>query len=146
MGDRTRVGPRLGILGGGVGLLASLFLPWSSSAGGNRSGFDVLIAADVMLAFGAVVAIAAAVTGGRIGLFRRDLSLNGGADLLGIVATLVVGWWLLFDVPAGGGAEAGAFIALGSAILIASAAGDYGSFRGEPAFPRLTRAQAPKLD
>ncbi len=136
MTGSTRIGPRLGIGGGGIGLLGSLFLPWASAGGSDRNGFDFLVGTDVLFVAAAVTAIAAAVTGGRIGLFRHDLSLNGSADLLGVISSLVITWLLLFDLPAGASAGAGVLIGLVSAILIACAAGDYGVFRGEPAFPR----------
>lgn len=137
MNSKTRMGPKIGMGIGGVGLLGSLFLPWASTGGGDSNGFDLLAATDILLVAAAVTAIAAGVTGGRIGLFRRDLSLNASADLLGVLSSLVIAWLLLFDLPAGASAEAGILIGLFSAILILSSAGDYGVFRGEPAFPRL---------
>lgn len=146
MRSATRIGPRVGLGLGGIGLLGSLFLPWASSGGDNRNGFEALATADVLLGAAAVIAVAAAVTGGRVGLFRRDLSLNGSADLLGIVSSLAIAWLLLFDLPPNTSAGAGALVGLASAVLIFSAAGDYGVFRGEPAFPRLNASEKRRDD
>ena len=102
-GDRrvTR-GPGPGQLIAGVGgllLIVSLFLPWAGADGADRTGFEVLKGLDVFLLIAGLVAIAAALTGGRYGVFRPDLSLNGAADLLGLVSTVVLVWLILFDFP-----------------------------------------------
>jgi hypothetical protein len=60
------------------------------------------------------VAIVAAITGGRVGFFRPDLSVNGATDL-GLVATTLIGWLIIFDFPAG----------------------DYRTLRGAPLFPPI---------
>lgn len=127
---------RLLIGAGGVALVASLFLPWIDVAGTTASGWEVWTPADLLLATAGVTGIAAAITGGRVGLFRPDLSLNGATDLLGVLATLLIGWWILFDAS-DGGLEIGAFVALAGAIAMAGAAGDYRTLRGAPAFARL---------
>lgn len=122
---------------GGLGLLCSLFLPWASAGGDEQTGFEFLASVDVLLVSAALIAVAAALTGGRIGFFRRDVSLIGAADMFGVVSSLVVGWLLLFDMPAGAESEAGAFLALAATVAIWAGAGDYSVFRGQPAFPRL---------
>jgi hypothetical protein len=124
---------------GGIGLLGSLLLPWVSVNGDEQTGIGFLAGTDALLLATAIVAIAAAVTGGRIGVFRRDVSLNGAADLLSLASALAIAWLLLFDLPAEAGTEAGALVALAAALLIACAAGDYGVFRGEPVFPGLRK-------
>jgi hypothetical protein len=63
--------------------------------------------------------------------------LIGAADLLAVIATVLLGWLLLFDFPAGAQREAGAFLALAAAASIAGAVGDYSTLRGAPLFPRL---------
>ncbi|HYF27539.1 MAG TPA: hypothetical protein VD931_17490 [Baekduia sp.] len=122
--------------GGGV-LLASLFLPWADAGGERLTGWELWTTGDLALLAAAVTALAAALTGGRIGLFRPDLSLSGAADLLGLVSTLLVAWMLVVDFPAGADMQAGAPAALVGALAIAAGVGDYRTLRGAPAFPRL---------
>ncbi|HET6998772.1 MAG TPA: hypothetical protein VFI03_09295 [Solirubrobacterales bacterium] len=124
---------------GGVLLIVSLFLPWASVGGADRTGFELFTMADVFLLIVGLVAIAAALTWGRYGLFRPDLSLNGAADLLGLVATILLAWLVLFDFPSGAGREIGVFLALVATIAIAGGAGDYSTLRGAPLFPRIDR-------
>jgi hypothetical protein len=122
---------------GGVLLIASLFLPWAEKGGVSRSGWELWTMADVFFLIAGLCAIAAAITGGRFGLFRPDLTLIGATDLLGLVATVLIGWLLIFDFPDGAGREIGAFLALIGAITIAGGAGDYRPLRGAPWFPRV---------
>ncbi len=124
---------RLVIGGGGALLIGSLFMPWT----GGRSGWELLTTADVFLLIAGTVALAAAITGGRVGLFRPDVSLNGAADLFGVIAIVLIAWFALFDFPAGVSRGAGAFVALVASIAISGAAGNYGVLRGAPWFPRL---------
>lgn len=131
--------PKLGqsIAGaGGVLLIVSLFLPWASAGDADLTGFELLTMADVFLLIVGLVAIGAALTWGRFGLFRADMSVNGAADLLGVVATIVVAYFLL-DFPADASRQIGAFLALVATIAIAGGAGDYSSLRGAPLFPRI---------
>lgn len=122
---------------GGILLITSLFLPWASAGGADQTGFELLRAGDVFLLIVGLVAIAAALTGGRFGLFRPDVSLYGAADLFGVVATILLAWLILFDFPSGGGREIGVYLALVAAITIIAGAGDYSAFRGAPLFPRI---------
>jgi hypothetical protein len=132
---------RLLAAAGGALLLASLFMSWAEAPGGaSRDGWDVLAATDVLLVVAALLALATALTGGRIGFFRPDVSLGGTADMVGVVTSIVVGWWLLFDVPDAASAGAGGYVALGGAILVACGAGD---FRVKSLFPRLDAERAP---
>ena len=73
---------------GGVLLIVSLFLPWAGAGGTSQTGFELLTVGDVFLLIVGLVAIATALTWKRYGLFRPDLSMNGAADLLGVVAHL----------------------------------------------------------
>ena len=134
----TTINPKLGRLLAGAGgalLIASLFLPWADSADAPaRSGWEVLSATDVLLVVAGLVAVAAAITGGHFGFFRPDVSLNGTADMLGVVSAIVVGWWLLFDVPSAASAQAGSYLALVAALAVASGAGD---FRVRSLFPPM---------
>ena len=122
---------------GGVLLIVSLFLPWAESGGVSRSGWELWTMADVFFLIAGLCAIAAAVTGGRIGLFRPDLSLMAAADLLSLVATVMIGWLLLFDFPEGADRDIGVFVALIAAVTIAGGAGDYRPLRGASWFPRV---------
>lgn len=128
---------------GGVLLLVSLFLPWAESRHADRTGFELLTATDVFLLIVGLAAIAAALTWGRFGLFRPDLSLNGAADLLGIAGTILLGWLILFDFPAGASPEIGAYLALLATIAITAGVGDYSTLRGAPLFPRIDARSEP---
>jgi hypothetical protein len=126
---------------GGALLIVSLFLPWASSEGTSRTGFELLTMADVFLLIAGLVAIGAALTRGRFGVFRPDVSVNGAADLLGVIATILVAYLILFDFPSGASPEVGSFLALVAAIAIAAGAGDYSTLRGAPLFPRIDRGE-----
>ena len=121
----------------GALLLGSLFLPWAEIGGATLTGWELWTTADLVLVLAGIAAIAVALTGGRFGLFRPDLSLRGATDLLGIVSTLLVGWLLLFDYPAGAGYEPGVFLALALAWTVACGAADWSVLRGAPLFPAL---------
>ena len=134
----TKPGPGQLIAGaGGVLLIVSLFLPWASADGVERSGWELFAMADVFLLTVGLVAIATALTGGRFGVFRPDLSLNGAADLLGLVAIILIAWLVIFDFPDGAGRELGVFFALVAAVTVAAGVGDYRPLRGAPWFPRI---------
>ena len=121
---------------GGVLLIASLFLPWADRGGVSRSGWELWTMADVFFLIAGLCAIAAAITGGRVGLFRPDVTLIGATDLLGVVAIVLIGWLLIFDFE-GADREIGAFVALIAAVTIAAGAGDYRPLRGASWFPRV---------
>ncbi len=126
---------------GGVLLIVSLFLPWASAEGADRTGLELLTMADAFLLIVALVAIGAALTWGRFGLFRPDMSVNGAADLLGVVATILLAWFILFDFPPGASREIGVFLALVATIAIAGGTGDYSVLRGAPLFPRIDEGE-----
>ena len=122
-----------------MGLIVSLFLPWASAGGVDRSGFELWTMADVYLLIVGVAAIATAITGGWIGVFRPDVSLTGATDLLSVVATVLLAWLVIFDFPSEAGREIGVYLGLVSAGVIAAGVGDYSTLRGAPMFPRLDR-------
>ena len=128
---------------GGALLLVSLFLPWAQAGGVSRSGWELWTLADLLFATAALFALGAAVTGGRFGLFRPDLSLSGATDLLGVLSTLLLVWLLAFDFPAGATREPGAFLALLGAMAIAGGIGDYRTLRGAPMFPSTSAGSPP---
>jgi hypothetical protein len=118
-------------------LIISLFLPWSSTDGIDRDGWQLLPIGDLLVLLVGIVAIAAGLTGGRIGIFRPDLSLNAAADLLALVTVVLLAWLVIFDFPQGASREVGVFVALAAAIAVAAGVGDYRPLQGAPWFPRL---------
>jgi hypothetical protein len=131
----TTIAPRFGRLlagAGGVLLVVALFLPWA----GDRDGWELLRAFDALIVIVAVCGIAAALSGGRIGFFRPDVSLNGAADMLAVAAAIALGWAMLFDYPSGASPRGGAYLALAGAIAVATGAGD---FKVKSLFPRPPR-------
>ena len=139
----TTINPGLGRLlagGGGALLLGSLFMPWSDSAGVTHDGWQTLSAWDVFLAITGVCGLAAALTGGRFGFFRPDLSFNGMTDIFGVVAGILIAWLILFDFPSGADQEVGLYLALAGATAIATGAGD---FRVRSVFPRMPGGERP---
>ena len=129
---------------GGALLIVSLFLPWAGAADVDLSGWELWTMADVFLLIVGLAAIGTALTGGRFGLFRPDLSLCGAADLLGVVATVLLAWLVIFDFPGGGSREMGVFLALIGAMAVAGGAGDYATLRGAPMFPKTPPETSPR--
>ena len=126
---------------GGVLLLVSLFLPWAdNSIGASRNGWELAATSDVLFVIVGVCGIAAAITGGRFGFFRPDVSLNGATDILGVAAAIVLGWLILFDFPSDASRAIGVYVALLGALAIACGAGD---FRVTSLFPRMPEGDRP---
>lgn len=135
----TKHGPGQLICGaGGALLIVSLFLPWAGGTAVDLSGWQLWTMSDVFLLIVSVVAIAMALTGGHFGLFRPDLSLRGAADLLGVLATVLLTWLVIFDFPENASREIGVFLALIGAMAVAGGAGDYATLRGAPLFPKTS--------
>lgn len=129
---------------GGALLIVSLFLPWAGAADVDVSGWELSTMADVFLLIVGLAAIGTALTGGQFGLFRPDLSLSGAADGLGVVATVLLAWLVIFDFPEGASREIGVFLALIGAMAVAGGAGDYATLRGAPLFPKTTPVSGPR--
>ena len=127
---------RVGVGVAGAALAVSGFLPWSDSGGAEAAGWDVASGPAALALLAGLVAAAAAVTGGEIGLFRPDVSLRGAADVLGVASSVVLACVVLFDLTA---PAYGAFVALGAAVVVMGLSGDYRVLRGAPAFPSLSR-------
>jgi hypothetical protein len=125
---------------GGVLLLVSLFLPWADSIGASRNGWELAATSDVLFVIVGGCGIAAAITGGRFGFFRPDVSLNGATDILGVAAAIVLGWLILFDFPSDASRAVGVYLALLGALAIACGAGD---FRVTSLFPRMPEGDRP---
>lgn len=119
---------------GGVLLIVALFLPWSKAAGVSRTGWETLSTWDVFVLVTGVCGIVAALTGGRFGFFRPDISFNAMTDIFGVVLCVLIGWLLAFDFPSGASREVGAWLALAAAAVVATGAGD---FRVTSLFPRV---------
>jgi hypothetical protein len=119
---------------GGVLLIASLFMQWSDAAGATADGWETLITWDVFLVITGICGIAAAITGGKFGFFRPDLSFNAMTDIFGVIATTLLVWLLVFDFPSQASPGAGVYLALVAAAAIATGAGD---FRVRSVFPRM---------
>jgi hypothetical protein len=133
----TTINPALGRLLAGFGgalLIASLFMTWSDAPGVTQDGWESLSVWDVFLALIGACGIAAALTGGRFGFFRPDLSFNGMTDIFGVMAGILIAWLLLFDFPSGANREAGVYLALIGAAAVATGPGD---FRVKSLFPRI---------
>ena len=127
---------------GGALLIGSLFMPWSESAAGvSQSGWAVLTVSDVLFLTTGLFGLAAAITGGRFGFFRRDVSLNGATDILGVIAAILLAWLIAFDWPSGASRQAGVYLALVAAATIATGAGD---FRVRSVFPTIPEGDRPK--
>ena len=126
---------------GGALLIASLFMPWSEGAAGvSQSGWELLTVSDVLFLITGLFGLAAAVTGGRFGFFRRDLSLNGATDILSLIAGFLIAWLIVFDFPSGASRQIGVYLALVAAAAIATGAGD---FRVTTLFPKIPEGDRP---
>jgi len=82
--------------------------------------------------------LVAALTGGRFGFFRADLSFNAMTDIFGVMLALLIGWLLAFKFPTGATRELGVYLALLGAATVATGAGD---FRVTSLFPALPSAK-----
>ena len=126
---------------GGALLIGSLFMPWSENAAGvSQSGWDLLTVSDVLFLITGLFGLAAAITGGRFGFFRRDVSLNGATDILSLVAGILLAWLIVFDWPSGASRQAGVYLALVAAAAITTGTGD---FRVTSLFPRIPEGDRP---
>jgi hypothetical protein len=100
------------LIGGGALLILSLFLSWF----GDVSGWEGQSTTDIYLLITGAVAIAAALNAGPT---FPGVSANGAAALLGVVATVLMLWLILFDFPEGVDRGIGIFLALAASAAIA---------------------------
>jgi hypothetical protein len=128
---------------GGALLIASLFMPWSESATGvSQNGWEAMTISDVLFLIAGLLGLAAAITGGRFGFFRPDLSLNATADIVNVIAAILLIWLIAFDWPSGASHQAGVYVALAAAVAIATGAGDFRVRSFFPTIPEGDRAEA----
>jgi hypothetical protein len=118
-------------------MVVALFLPWASVPGADRSGWELWKLTFPLCVVVAVCALTTAITGGQFGLFRRDVSIIGATDLLGVATTVTLGWLLVYDFPKHASRQPALMLALISAAAAAFAAADYRPLRGAPLFPRM---------
>ena len=133
----STISPGLGRLLAGCGgalLIASLFLTWGELGGASRTGWEMISVWDVFVFTTGVCGIVAALTGGRFGFFRSDLSFNAMTDIFGVMVAILIGWLIAFDFPSAADRELGVYVALAGAVAVATGAGD---FRVTSIFPRL---------
>lgn len=121
---------------GGAALVASAFMTWAETAGRGESALSDQTGLAILALFTGAVALLAAATDGRIGLFRPDVSVGGAADVLSVATAAAIGAFLLAGLPEGAEASAGAFVAIIAATVTACACADWRVLRGAPVFPR----------
>lgn len=139
----STVSPALGRLLAGCGgalLMASMLMPWSEVTGLTRTGWETVSVWDVFVLITGACGVAAGVTGGRFGFFRRDLSFNGMTDIFGVILAILIAWLIFVEFPSGVGREVGVYLALAGAAAVATGAGD---FRVKALFPRLPQSGQP---
>jgi hypothetical protein len=138
----TTIHPGVGRLLAGLGgalLIGALFAPWSEASAATQSGWETVGVSDVFFLITGLSGLAAAITGGRFGFFRRDLSLNGMTDILGVIAGILITWFILFDFPSEASREIGVYLALAGAAAVATGAGDFRVTAWFPAVPGADR-------
>ena len=131
------LGRALAGLGGAV-LIASLVLYWSELHGQTQTGFQTVAVWDLFALVTGVCGLVVALNGGGFGFFRATFSFNGMTDIFGVVLALLIGWFLVFDFPAGASREVGVYLAVVGAAAVAAGAGD---FRVKSLFPALPGAE-----
>lgn len=121
----------------GASMIVALFLPWASVQGADRSAWELWRVTFPLCAIVAVCALTTAITGGRFGLFRPDVSIIGATDILSVATTVTLAWVLAYDFPAHASRQPGLILALISAAAAAFAVADYRPLRGAPMFARV---------
>jgi len=96
----------------GAALIVFLFLPWF----GDISGWEGQSSTDIYMLITGVVAIAAAL---GVGFSLPGVSMSGATALLGIVATILLVWLIIFDFPEGVDRGIGIILSLVAAAAIA---------------------------
>ena len=128
---------RVGAGLGGALLLASLFMPWAH----DSSGWELLSTTDFLYATSAAAALATALTGGHFGVFRADVSLIGLTDMLNVLSTALIIFFLAVELE--GGTDAGVFVALAGSVIAMFSVGEYRPAEGGSWFPRTDPRRPP---
>lgn len=142
MTTKTPLIQRLVVGVGGVLMIVSLFLPWSGVNGIHQNAWAFNTVAAVYFLICGLFAISTAITGGRYGVCRPDVSLIGGTDLLNVVA-IVLTVWLLIDFPDNATRQPGVYCALIFAAVNSFPIADYRPLRGAPLFPSIDNPGEP---
>lgn len=121
----------------GVLLMVALLLPWTRVHDADSEAWGLWKLAMPLCVILAGCALTTAITGGRIGLNRPDVSIIGATDGLGVVTTVTLGWLLFFVFPADASRQPALLLGLISAAAAALAAADYRPLWGAPWFPAL---------
>lgn len=121
----------------GVLILVALLLPRTVLQDADRVAWGLWKLTFPLCVALAVCALTTAITGGRIGLNRPDVSIIGATDGLGVITTVTLAWLLFYGLPADASIQPALILALASAAVAALAAADYRPLRGAPLFPRM---------
>jgi cobalamin synthase len=121
----------------GVAMVVALLLPWTAVQDADRVAWGLWKLTFPLCVTLAVCALTTAITGGRIGLNRPDVSIVGATDGLGVITTATLAWLLFYSLPAHASLQPALILALVCAAVAALAAADYRPLRGAPLFPRL---------
>lgn len=121
----------------GALMVVALLLPWDQVQDADRIAWGLWKLTFPLCVILAVCALTTAITGGRIGLNRPDVSIVGATDGLGVVTTVTLVWLLFYDFPVHASRQPALILALISAAAAAFAAADYRPLRGAPLFPRI---------
>ncbi|HEX7321765.1 MAG TPA: hypothetical protein VF299_02350 [Mycobacterium sp.] len=123
---------------GGALMIVALFLPWTDA---RATGWDLWRVTFPLCVTVAVCALATAITGGKFGLMRPDVSIIGAADVFGVITTVTLALLLAYDCPEHACRQPGLILALISAAVVACASADYRPLRGAPWFARVVDGQ-----
>ncbi|BBZ64716.1 hypothetical protein MINS_01450 [Mycolicibacterium insubricum] len=128
---------RLVCAAGGALMVVALFLPWAQGQDADRIAWGLWKVTLPLCVAVAGCALTTAITGGRFGLNRPDVSIVGATDALGVITTITLAWLLFHEFPANATPQPALVLALLAAAAAAFAAADYRPLRGAPWFPRL---------
>ena len=121
----------------GTLMIVALLLPWADVQDADRIAWGLWKLTFPLCVALAGCALTTAITGGRIGLNRPDVSIIGATDGLGVITTVTLVWLLLYDFPDQASRQPALVLASISAAAAAFAAADYRPLRGAPLFPRM---------
>ena len=121
----------------GALMIVALLLPWGPVQDADGIAWGLWKLTFPLCSTLAICALTTAITGGRIGLNRPDVSIIGATDGLGVMTSVTLAWLLLNVFPAHTNRPPALVLALISATAAAFAAADYRPLRGAPLFPRV---------